>query len=143
MIGVPFSKNPQYVRLHCKELTLMILVQDIIREDLTQFAFCSPDRMFKGATVILLFTHLDLLEEDIRRNVFKDDFPDYTGRQNDSIAAREFIAQKFRGLRTGMTIFFTNATDIKEFSKVLSQIEDLMKTRCREEQLHAAESDDN
>ncbi|KAK0515794.1 hypothetical protein JMJ35_001828 [Cladonia borealis] len=101
---------------------------DMIREDLTQFFI--PLRGAR-ATVILLFTHLDLLEEDIRRNLFKDDFPDYTGRQDDVIAAREFIAHKFRGLRNGMTIFFTKATDTKEFPAVLSRIEDLMKAQWR------------
>ena len=130
MIGVPFSKIPRCVILHCKESTLLILVQDMIREDLTQLSFYKH-LGDATATVILLFTHLDLLEEDIRRNLFKDDFPDYTGRQDDVIAAREFIAQKFRGLRNGMTIFFTNATDPKEFPAVLSQIEDLMKAQCR------------
>ena len=141
MIGVPFSNIPRCVILHCKESTLLILVQDMIREDLTQFSFYKH-LGDATATVIFLFTHLDLLEESIRRNLFKDDFPDYTGRQDDIIAARDFIVQKFRGLRNGMTMFFTNATDTKQFSAVLSEIEDLMKARCQEEQLYVAESDD-
>lgn len=67
------------------------------------------------------------------------------GRQDDSIAAREFIAQTFRDVRYGMTIaeiFFTNATDTKEFPAILSKIEDLMQTRWRREQLYVTGSDD-
>ena len=81
----------------------------------------------------------------MRKKLFKDHFPDYRGRQDDSIAAREYIAQKFRNARTEMTIaetFFTNATDTKEFAAVLSKIEDLIKTRWRGEQLYVTGSDD-
>ena len=136
MIGVPFSGDPRYVVLHCKEFTLLILVQNRILESFLQFASDCMHANFTGATIILLFTHLDLFEAYIRRKHFRDHFPDYTGRQDDSIAAREFIAQKFRDARNGMTIskiFFANATDTKEFSAVLSQIEDLMKAQWRGE----------
>ena len=111
-----------------------------MQTSLLHFACCFFNKKFKGATVILLFTHLDHFEEGFRKTLFKDD--DYTGKQDDVIAARESIAQKFREIRNGMTIFFTNATDTKAFSVVLSQIEDLMKARCHEEQLHDTKCDD-
>ena len=44
----------------------------------------------------MLFTHLDLFEAKLRKSYFKYHFPEYKGRQDDSIAAREFIAQNFR-----------------------------------------------
>ncbi len=122
--------------LHCKELTLLILVQNRILESLLQFASDCLHTNFKGATIILLFTHLDLFEARFHKKLFEDHFPDYTGRDDDSIAAREFVAQKFLDVRNGMTIseiFFTNATDTKEFAAVLSKIEDLMKTQWRGE----------
>ena len=81
----------------------------------------------------------------MRKRIFKDNFLEYKGRPDDSIAAREFIAQKFRDARNGMTIaetFFTNATDTKEFPAVLSKIEDLIKTRWRGEQLNITGSAD-
>ena len=138
MISVPFSANPQYVVRQCEELTLLILVQNRILESLLQFESDCLHTNFKGATIILLFTHLDLFEAKIRKKLFKDHFPDYTGKQDDSIAAMEFVAQNFRDVRNGMTIskiFFANATHTKEFPAVLSQIEKLMKTRWRGEKL--------
>ena len=137
LISVPFSGNPQYVVLHCNELTTLILVQNRMQESLLQFASDCLHTNFRGATIILLFTHLDLFEEKLRKSSFKYHFPEYKGRQEDSIAAREFIAQKFRDVRNGMTIaetFFTNATDTREFPAVLSRIEELIETRWRGEQ---------
>lgn len=138
LISVPFSANPQYVVLHCNGLTTLILVQNRMQESLLQFASDCLHTNFRGATIILLFTHLDLFEAKMRKSSFKYHFPDYKGSQGDSIAAREFIAQKFRDVRNGMTIaeiFFTNATDTKEFPAVLSKMEDLIKTLCRGGQL--------
>ena len=138
MISVPFSANPQYVVLQCKESTLLILAQNRILESLLLFESDCLHTNFKGATIILLFTHLDLFEAKIRKKLFKDHFPDYTGKQDDSIAAMKFVAQKFRDVRNGMTIskiFFANATHTKEFLAVLSEIEKLMKTRWRGEKL--------
>ena len=123
---------------------LLTLVQNQILESLYQFASDCLHTSFKGATIILLFTHLDLFEAKMRKKLFRDHFPDYTGRQDDSIAAGRFIAQKFRDVCNGMTIaeiFFINATDTKESSVVLSRIEDLMKRRWQEENLQIAESD--
>ena len=145
IISLPFSVDPQYVVLHRKALTPLILVQNRILESRYEFASDCLYTDFTGSTIILLFTHLDLFEAQIRKILFKDHFPDYTGKQDDSIAIREFVAQNFRNVRNGVTIsriFFANATDTKEFSAVLSQIEDIMKTQCREEQLRVAESDD-
>lgn len=144
-IRVPYSANPQYVVLHCNELTMLILVQNRIQESLLQFASDCLNANLRAATIILLFTHLDLFEAKLRKKIFKDNFPDYRGRQDDSFAAREFIAQKFRGVCNGMTIaetFFTNATDTKEFPAILSNIEDLIKTRWRGEQFYVTGSDD-
>ena len=138
MISVPFSANRQYVIPHCKELTLLTPVQNRILESLFQFASDCLHTNFKGATIVLLFTHLDIFEAKFRKKLFEEHFPDYTGREDDSIAARQFVAQKFRDVRNGMTIseiFFTNATDTKEFPAVLSKIESLMKTQWRGEQL--------
>ena len=144
-IRVPYSVNPQYVVLHCNELSTLILVQNRIRESLLQFESDCLHANLRGATIILLFTHLDLFEAKMRKKIFKDNFPEYRGRQDDSIAAREFIAQKFRDVRNGMTIaetFFTNATDTKEFPAVLSKIEDLIKTRWRGEHFYVTGRDD-
>lgn len=107
---------------------MLILVQNRIQESLLQFASDCLHANFRGAPIILLFTHLDLFEAKIRTKLFKDHFPDYMGRQDDSIAAREFIAEKFRGARNGMTIaetFFTHATNTKEFPAIIAKIEDL------------------
>ena len=141
---VPCSADTQYVVLHCKESSLLILVQNRILESLLDFAYDCLHTNCTGATIILLFTHLDIFEAYIRKKLFRDHFPDYTGRQDDSIAAGRFIAQKFLDVRNGMTIaeiFFINATDTKESSVVLSRIEDLMKRRWQEENLQIAESD--
>ena len=143
-IRVPYSANPQYVVLHCNELTTLILVQNRIQESLLQFASDCLHANLRGATTILLFTHLDLFEAKMRKKIFKDNFPEYRGRQDDSIAARKFITQKFHNVRNGMTIaetLFTNATDTKEFPAVLSKIEDLIKTRWRGEQFYVTGSD--
>ena len=145
MISHLFSANSKYVVLHCKVLTLLIFVRNRILESLHQFASDCLHTILKGATIVLIFTHLDLFEAKICKKLFKDHFPDYTGRQDDSIAATEFVAQMFRDVCNGMTIadiFFTNATDTKRFPAVLSRIEDLMKTRWRREQLYVAKSDD-
>ena len=118
---------------------MLILVQNRIQESLLQFASDCLHTNFRGAPIILLFTHLDLFEAKMRKKSFRDNFLEYRGRQDDSIAARAFIAQKFRDVRNGMTIaetFFTNATDTKEFPAVLSKIEDLIKTQLRGEQLN-------
>ena len=142
---LPFSVDPQYVVLHRSTLTPLILVQNRILESHYEFALDCLYTGFTGATIILLFTHLDLFEAQIRKIPFKDHFPDYKGEEDDSIAIRNSIAQKFRDVRNGLTIsriFFANATDTKEFPTVLSEIEGLMKARCREEQLYVAESDD-
>ena len=144
IISLPFPVDPQCVVLHRKALTPLILVQNRILESRSEFASDCYYTDFTGATIILLFTTLDLFEAQIRKILFKDHFPDYTGKEDDIFAIRDFIAQKFRDACNGVMIsriFFTNATDTKEFSAVLSQIEDLMKARCREERLHVAESD--
>ena len=110
-------------------MALLILVQNRILESLHGFAIDCLHTNLEGALIILLFTHLDLFEAQIRKNPIKDHFPDYTGEQDDSIAARQFIAQKFRDVRSGLTIskvFFVNATDTEEFPAILSQIEDLI-----------------
>ena len=143
LISVSLPANPQYVVLHCNEMTTLILVQNRVQGTLLQFASDCLHTNFRGATIILLFTHLDLFEAKLRKSSFKYHFPGYKGRQDDSFAAREFIAQKFRDVRNGMTIaetFFTNATDTREFPAVLSRIEELIETRWRGEQAYVTGS---
>ena len=110
-------------------MTLLILAQNRILGSLHDFEVNCLHTNLEGKLIILLFTHLDLFEAEIRKIPFKDHFPEYTGPQDDSILAREFIAQKFRDVRKVPTIskvFFANATDTEEFPTILSEIEDLI-----------------
>jgi len=77
--------------------------------------------------IILLFTRLDLFEEKINRHPLKDQFPEFTGRKNDSSAAMEFITEKFHSISQKYDIEIEvrviNATDTAQTRDFLQSFE--------------------
>lgn len=82
---------------------------------------------FKSSTVILLISKLDLFREKVYRSPISQYFPDYTGAQDDSKAAQDFLVYKFltigRKRDRKLRVHYTNLTDTDNFRPILKDIE--------------------
>ena len=88
---------------------------------------------FKRASIILLFTNLDIFEEKTKIRPISDYFPDYDGTDDDSDAALEFPASRFLRLAQKgdkrVEIRFIETTHAKQFQIFLRSVEETVKKR--------------
>ena len=82
---------------------------------------------YRGSTVILLLSKLDLFQGKLHPSPVKHFFPGYTGPDDDSEAAQKFFVDKYRAIARkrdrDVRVYCTNLTDTDSFQPILKDIE--------------------
>ena len=97
-----------------------------MEESLKLFQIITDCDYFKETSVILFLNKKDLFDEKIQFSNLVESFPEYDGPTRDSIAAREFILNKYLDLNPyeDKQIFshFTCATDTENIRFVFESV---------------------
>lgn len=100
-----------------------------MQESLSLFESVISLEWFRHSSVILSMTKLDLFREKIQSKPIHDYFPDYTGRSNDSDAARAFSVNKLLAFNQdpgrNIHVYCTDVTDTDGCAPVLHSIMDI------------------
>lgn len=85
---------------------------------------------FKNKPIILFLNKIDLFREKLHISSISKNFPDYTGGDTNEKAAREYFANRFRGInRTAdreIYIHYTNATDTTLLKATMQSVQDMI-----------------
>lgn len=85
---------------------------------------------FKNKPIILFLNKIDLFIDKLPVSPISHYFPDYTGGDTNEKAAKEYFADRFRGInRTAdreIYIHFTNATDTTLLKSTMQSVQDMI-----------------
>ncbi|KIW34553.1 uncharacterized protein PV07_01330 [Cladophialophora immunda] len=110
------------------------LVEDVnanqMHEALMLFESLVNGEWFKDKPIILFLNKIDLFREKLPISPLSAHFPDYTGKDGDEEAAKQFFANKFRSINRNSNreiyIHFTNATDTNLLKKTMEDVQDIL-----------------
>ncbi|OAL40618.1 hypothetical protein AYO20_00354 [Fonsecaea nubica] len=110
------------------------LVEDVnanqMHEALMLFESLVNGEWFKDKPIILFLNKIDLFREKLPISPLSAHFPDYTGKDADEEAAKQFFANKFRSINRNSNreiyIHFTNATDTNLLKKTMEDVQDIL-----------------
>ncbi|EXJ92081.1 hypothetical protein A1O3_00631 [Capronia epimyces CBS 606.96] len=110
------------------------LVEDVnanqMHEALMLFESLVNGEWFKDKPIILFLNKIDLFREKLRISPLSAHFADYTGKDGDEVAAREYFANRFRSLNRNnhreIYIHFTNATDTNLLKATMDAVQDIL-----------------
>jgi guanine nucleotide-binding protein subunit alpha, other len=110
------------------------LVEDVnanqMHEALMLFESLVNGQWFKDKPIILFLNKIDLFREKLPISPLSAYFPDYTGKNGDEEASKEFFASRFRSLNRNSNreiyIHFTNATDTNLLRKTMEDVQDIL-----------------
>ncbi|KIW94307.1 uncharacterized protein Z519_05623 [Cladophialophora bantiana CBS 173.52] len=110
------------------------LVEDVnanqMHEALMLFESLVNGEWFKDKPIILFLNKIDLFREKLPISPLSAYFPDYTGKDGDEEAAKQFFANKFRSINRNSNreiyIHFTNATDTNLLKKTMEDVQDIL-----------------
>ncbi|ETI20647.1 hypothetical protein G647_06989 [Cladophialophora carrionii CBS 160.54] len=110
------------------------LVEDVnanqMHEALMLFESLVNGEWFKDKPIILFLNKIDLFREKLPISPLSTHFPDYTGKDGDEEASKQFFANKFRSINRNSNreiyIHFTNATDTNLLKKTMEDVQDIL-----------------
>ncbi|OAP65052.1 hypothetical protein AYL99_01024 [Fonsecaea erecta] len=110
------------------------LVEDVnanqMHEALMLFESLVNGEWFKDKPIILFLNKIDIFREKLPISPVSAHFPDYTGKDGDEEAAKQFFANKFRSINRNSNreiyIHFTNATDTNLLKKTMEDVQDIL-----------------
>lgn len=101
-----------------------------MHESMMLFESLVNGEWFKNKPIILFLNKIDLFREKLAISPISKTFPDYTGGDTNEKAAREYFAERFRGInRTAdreIYIHFTNATDTTLLKATMQSVQDMI-----------------
>lgn len=99
-----------------------------MEESIALFKTIANYQLFRRIPFILFFNKTDLFEDKIMVSNLSDYFPEYSGPEKNSAAARRFIRKKFTDLSNGSErntySHFTCATDTENIRAVFEDVKD-------------------
>jgi guanine nucleotide-binding protein subunit alpha len=110
------------------------LVEDVnanqMHEALMLFESLVNGEWFRDKPIILFLNKIDLFREKLPISPLSTHFPDYTGKNGDEEASKQFFANKFRSINRNSNreiyIHFTNATDTNLLKKTMEDVQDIL-----------------
>nr|CAB3250013.1 guanine nucleotide-binding protein G(q) subunit alpha [Phallusia mammillata] len=124
------EKNPNRGKTNSDSVTAQI---NRLRESCALFKTIVNSQWFRNTSVILFLNKTDVLNEKIHRSHVCTHFPEFTGPQKDSVAAREFILSKYskafdsmKHTKRTMYAHYTCATDTNNIRFVFAAIKDII-----------------
>ena len=85
---------------------------------------------FKDKPIILFLNKIDLFHEKLGVSPVSNHFPDYKGGNEDSDAAADYFADRFRSINrtAGREIYvhYTNATDTSLLKATMQSVQDMI-----------------
>lgn len=114
------------------------LVEDVhanqMHEALMLFETLVNGEWFKNKPIILFLNKIDLFSKKLHKSPISAHFPDYQGRNDDELAAREYFANRFRNLNKNsqreIYIHYTNATDTTLLKSTMQSVQDILIQRA-------------
>lgn len=110
------------------------LVEDVnanqMHEALMLFESLVNGEWFKDKPIILFLNKIDLFHEKLPISPLSAHFPDYTGKNGDEEASKQFFANRFRSINRNsdreIYIHFTNATDTSLLKATMNDVQDIL-----------------
>ena len=110
------------------------LVEDVnanqMHEALMLFESLVNGEWFKDKPIILFLNKIDLFRAKLPISPLSTHFPDFTGKNGDEEASKQFFANKFRSINRNahreIYIHFTNATDTNLLKKTMEDVQDIL-----------------
>ncbi|KIW12166.1 hypothetical protein PV08_09441 [Exophiala spinifera] len=110
------------------------LVEDVnanqMHEALMLFESLVNGEWFKDKPIILFLNKIDLFREKLPVSPLSAHFPDYTGKEGDEEASKQFFANRFKSINKNsdreIYIHFTNATDTNLLKATMEDVQDIL-----------------
>jgi guanine nucleotide-binding protein subunit alpha len=106
-----------------------------MHEALMLFESIANSKYFEKSALILFLNKMDIFREKIMsgKAPISEQFPDFTGNDQDIEAGQEFFSRKFKNLVRDpgkeVYIHYTNATDTTLLDKTMKSVQDMIVQR--------------
>ena len=101
-----------------------------MHESMMLFESLVNGEWFKKKPIILFLNKEDLFKGKLKTSPISKYFPDYTGGDTNEKAARQYFADRFRGINRNtdreIYIHFTNATDTTLLKATMQSVQDMI-----------------
>lgn len=101
-----------------------------MQEALTLFDSICNSRWFVKTSIILFLNKIDIFKEKLPKHPLSENFPDFTGPENNYDAASDYILNRFVSLNQSDTkqiyTHFTCATDTQQIKFVMAAVNDII-----------------